>query len=175
MAKNSRPPRVGIVLGSDSDLEIFEDALKVLDELGIGWELVVASAHRTPERARRYAEQAEGRGLRVLIAGAGGAAALPGFLASVTLLPVIGVPINATTLLGLDSLLSMVQMPTGVPVATVAVGKMGASNAALLAAEIIALGDGALRKRLLAYRKKMAQEVAECSRRAQVALAKRPR
>jgi phosphoribosylaminoimidazole carboxylase PurE protein len=175
MAKNSRPPRVGIVLGSDSDLEIFEDALKVLDELGIGWELVVASAHRTPERARRYAEQAEGRGLRVLIAGAGGAAALPGFLASVTLLPVIGVPINATTLLGLDSLLSMVQMPTGVPVATVAVGKMGASNAALLAAEIIALGDGALRKRLLAYRKKMAQEVAERSRRAQVALAKHPR
>ena len=157
--------RVGIVLGSVSDLEVFRETLAVLDQLGIGHEVIVASAHRTPERTRKYAREAERRGLRVLIAGAGGAAALPGFLAAVSNLPIIGVPINATPLKGLDSLLSMAQMPRGVPVATVAVGSWGAANAAILAAQILALSDPEIRKRLEAYRRAMAREVEESSRR----------
>ncbi len=164
MAKPNRA-RVGIVMGSDSDLEVLREAGKVLKDLGIAYEMVVASAHRSPERTRRYARAAEGRGIRVLIAGAGGAAALPGFLASESVLPIIGVPINSTPLNGLDSLLSMAQMPKGVPVATMAVGKAGAGNAGLLAAEILSLGDAALRRRLVAYRKRMAKEVEERSRR----------
>ena len=164
MAKPNRV-QVGIVMGSDSDLEVLQEAGKVLKELGIAYEMVVASAHRSPGRTRRYARAAEGRGIRVLIAGAGGAAALPGFLASELALPIIGVPINSTPLNGLDSLLSMAQMPKGVPVATMAVGKAGAGNAGLLAAEILSLSDAALRRRLLAYRKRMAKEVEERSRR----------
>lgn len=158
-------PRVGIVMGSDSDLEVLLETIKVLDELGIPHEVVVASAHRTPDQTRRYAARAERRGIRVLIAGAGGAAALPGFLASLTSLPIIGVPINSTPLNGLDSLLSIAQMPRGVPVATVAVGKWGAANAGILAAQILALSDAAVRKRLAAFRKRMAAEVAQRSRR----------
>ena len=152
-------------MGSASDLEVLQEALNLLDQLGIGHEVVVASAHRTPERTRKYAREAERRGLRVLIAGAGGAAALPGFLASISNLPVIGVPINATALNGLDALLSMAQMPRGVPVATVAVGKWGAANAAILAAQILALSDPAIKKRLEAYRRALAREVDEGSKR----------
>lgn len=159
-------------MGSDSDLEVLREAIKVLDEIGIRHEVVVASAHRVPDRARRYAASAERRGLRVLIAGAGGAAALPGFLASLTALPVIGVPINSTPLSGLDALLSIAQMPKGVPVATVAVGKWGAANAAILAAQILALSDSGVRRRLAAFRKAMAAEVAQRSRRVAAAMKK---
>lgn len=164
MPRRTRP-QVGIVMGSDSDLEVLREAIKVLDEIRIPHEVVVASAHRAPDQTRRYATQAERRGIRVLIAGAGGAAALPGFLASLTPLPIIGVPINSTPLNGLDSLLSIAQMPKGVPVATVAVGKWGAANAGILAAQILALSDARIRKRLAAYRKAMAAEVKQRSRR----------
>jgi len=158
-------PRVGIVMGSDSDLEVLRETIKVLDDLRIPHEVVVASAHRTPEQTRRYATRAERRGIRVLIAGAGGAAALPGFLASLTSLPIIGVPINSSPLNGLDALLSIAQMPKGVPVATVAVGKWGAANAGILAAQILALSDANVRKRLAAFRKALAAEVQQRSRR----------
>jgi 5-(carboxyamino)imidazole ribonucleotide mutase len=156
---------VGIVLGSDSDLETMLETVKVLDALGIGNEVVVASAHRTPRRTEEWASTAAGRGLRVLIAAAGGAAALPGVVAASTPLPVIGVPIAATPLNGMDALLSIVQMPKGVPVATVAIGAWGAANAGLLAAQILALGDPALAERLAAYRRRLAEEVEERARR----------
>ena len=159
------PVRVGIVLGSDSDLEVMLEAVKVLDVLGVGSEVVVASAHRTPERTHEYASTAHARGIGVLIAGAGGAAALPGVLAASSPLPVIGVPVAATPLGGLDALLSIVQMPKGVPVATVAIGKWGAANAGMLAAQILAVGDAALASRLVAYRKKLADEVEERAQR----------
>ena len=159
------PVRVGIVLGSDSDLEVMLEAVKVLDSLGVGSEVVVASAHRTPERTHEYASTAHARGIGVLIAGAGGAAALPGVLAASSPLPVIGVPVAATPLGGLDALLSIVQMPKGVPVATVAIGKWGAANAGMLAAQILAVGDAALASRLVAYRKKLADEVEERAQR----------
>ena len=150
-------PRVGIVGGSRSDFPVLEKAAELLGELSIDHELRVVSAHRTPDLMFEYAETAAGRGLEVIIAGAGGAAHLPGMLASKTLLPVIGVPIPTQSLGGLDSLLSIVQMPRGVPVATVAIGN--AENAALLAAEILALQDTALRTRLEAYRAAMRQAV----------------
>ena len=159
------PVRVGIVLGSDSDLEIMRETVTVLDTLEVGSEVVVASAHRTPGRTEEYATAAEGRGIRVLIAAAGGAAALPGVLAAWSPLPVIGVPIAATPLGGLDALLAMAQMPSGVPVATVAIGKWGAVNAGILAAQILAAGDPALRARLAAYRTRLAEEVDERARR----------
>ena len=160
-------------MGSDSDLEVLRETIKVLDDLEIPHEVVVASAHRTPEQTRRYATRAERRGIRVLIAGAGGAAALPGFLASLTSLPIIGVPINSSPLNGLDALLSIAQMPKGVPVATVAVGKWGAANAGILAAQILALSDAKVRKRLAAFRKAMAAEVQQRSRRVAAQLKKR--
>ncbi len=169
----TRRPRVGIVMGSDSDLEVIRETIRVLDDLEIPHEVVVASAHRTPEQTRRYATRAERRGIRVLIAGAGGAAALPGFLASLTSLPIIGVPINSSPLNGLDALLSIAQMPKGVPVATVAVGKWGAANAGILAAQILALSDAKVRKRLAAFRKAMAAEVQQRSRRVAAQLKKR--
>jgi 5-(carboxyamino)imidazole ribonucleotide mutase len=143
-------PLVGIVGGSRSDFPVLEKAAALLAELGIAHELRVVSAHRTPDWLFRYAETAPARGIRVIVAGAGGAAHLPGMLASKTLLPVVGVPIPTQHLGGMDSLLSIVQMPRGIPVATVAIG--AAENAALLAAEIIALGDVALRDRLAAWR-----------------------
>jgi phosphoribosylaminoimidazole carboxylase PurE protein len=143
-------PVVGIVGGSRSDFPVLERAQALLDELGVPCELRVVSAHRTPDHLFRYAETAAGRGLRVIVAGAGGAAHLPGMLAAKTALPVIGVPIPTQHLGGLDSLLSIVQMPRGIPVATVAIGN--AENAALLAAAILALGDEALAGRLAAYR-----------------------
>jgi len=150
-------PSVGIVGGSRSDFPVLEKAAELLGNLSIPHELRVVSAHRTPDLLFRYAEEAAGRGIRVIIAGAGGAAHLPGMLAAKTLLPVIGVPIPTQHLGGLDSLLSIVQMPRGVPVATVAIG--GAENAALLAAEILALGDPALAERLTAHRAALRQAV----------------
>ena len=148
---------VGVLGGSRSDFPILEKAVAVLDELGVPSELRVVSAHRTPDLLYRYAADAAGRGIRVIVAGAGGAAHLPGMLASKTILPVIGVPIPTQHLGGLDSLLSIVQMPRGIPVATVAIGN--AENAALLAAEILALGDPALGERLTAWRARQTQTV----------------
>ena len=151
-------PRVGIIMGSRSDRETMQEAARVLDELGIAYEMEVVSAHRTPDRMFRYAEQAEERGLEVIIAGAGGAAHLPGMTAAKTVLPVIGVPVLSSSLSGLDSLLSIVQMPRGVPVATVAIGKAGAANAGLLAARILGSRDEEVRARLRAYALRMAED-----------------
>ena len=161
-------PKVGIVMGSDSDLKIMQDAVKVLRDFGVESELVVASAHRTPYKALQYAETAEERGIEVIIAGAGAAAHLGGVLAAVTPLPVIGVPINATALNGLDALYAMVQMPSGIPVATVAIN--GAKNAGILAAQILSVKDPALRTQLKAYKEKMAQEVEAKNQRVQEAV-----
>lgn len=166
--------RVGIVLGSDSDLEVMLEAARVLEDVGIGYEIVVASAHRTPERTHDYASTAQARGLEVLIGAAGGAAALPGVLAAASPLPVIGVPIAATPLGGLDALLSIVQMPKGVPVATVAIGKWGAANAGVLAAQIVATGDAAVRERLSAYRRRLRDEVEERARKVAEQMKARP-
>ena len=150
-------PIVGVVGGSRSDFPILERAVAVLDELGVPSELRVVSAHRTPDLLFRYAEDAEAAGIRVIVAGAGGAAHLPGMLAAKTALPVIGVPIPTQHLGGLDSLLSIVQMPRGIPVATVAIGN--AENAALLAASILALGDESLARRLREWRARQSQAV----------------
>jgi 5-(carboxyamino)imidazole ribonucleotide mutase len=157
--KKAAPPRVGIVLGSESDLETMRPCATTLAEFGIPYELRVISAHRTPDTAHEYATSAAGRGLAVIIAAAGGAAHLAGVLASVTALPVIGVPMPTTGLGGLDSLLSTVQMPGGVPVATVAVGIAGGKNAGLLAVQILALGDNRLSKALADHKVKMQIEV----------------
>ena len=159
MSSPSPRPRVGIVGGSRSDVPLLETAQALLEELGIPSELRVMSDHRTPDLVSRWAESAAGRGIEVIIAGAGLAAALPGAIASKTLLPVVGIPIPTQHLGGLDSLLSMVQMPRGVPVATVAIGN--AENAALLAAEILALGDPEVRARLAAHRDAQARAVME--------------
>lgn len=150
-------PLVGVVGGSRSDFPVLEAAVTILTELGVPSELRVVSAHRTPDHLYRYAEDARARGLRVIIAGAGGAAHLPGMLAAKTTLPVIGVPIPTQHLGGMDSLLSIVQMPRGIPVATVAIGN--AANAGLLAAEILALGDDDLTRRLEAWRGSQTQAV----------------
>ena len=152
-----RKAQVGIVMGSDSDLEVMTDAAKVLDEVKIAYELSVLSAHRTPEETASYAKNAQARGLKVIIAGAGGAAALPGSIAAQTILPVIGVPIKSKSLEGLDALLSIVQMPPGIPVACVILN--GAKNAGLLAAEIIAVDDPIIREKIALYRKKFKEEV----------------
>jgi len=152
-------PKVGIVLGSDSDLPVFQSSLDFLKEMGVGFELIVASAHRTPKRASAYAETARQRGLRLIIAGAGMAAHLAGVLAANTTLPVIGVPVDASALNGLDSLLSTVQMPPGVPVATMGIGKSGAKNAAILAVQILSLSDSSLADKLTAFKKNMESEV----------------
>lgn len=145
-------PKVGIIMGSKSDWETMRHASETLNELGVPHECRVVSAHRTPDEMFRYAEQAEGRGIEVIIAGAGGAAHLPGMTAAKTRLPVLGVPVQSRALKGMDSLLSIVQMPKGIPVGTLAIGEAGAVNAALLAAAILALRDRALAKRLQAYR-----------------------
>ena len=152
-------PLVGVVMGSKSDYEVLKPAADLLKEFLIPYEVRVVSAHRTPDWLFEYAEQAEGRGLQVIIAGAGGAAHLPGMLAAKTLVPVLGVPVPATMLNGVDSLLSIVQMPKGVPVGTLAIGKPGAANAALFAAEILALHDEELRGRLKAWRVSRCDEV----------------
>jgi 5-(carboxyamino)imidazole ribonucleotide mutase len=152
-------PLVGVVMGSRSDYDVLSAAVDVLRDLGIPHESRIVSAHRTPDLLFEYAETAHDRGLRVIIAGAGGAAHLPGMLASKTLVPVLGVPVAATQLNGLDSLLSIVQMPKGVPVGTLAIGKPGAANAALFAAEILAATDPALYARLVEWRATRTQEV----------------
>jgi phosphoribosylamine--glycine ligase len=157
-------PQVGIVLGSDSDLPVFTGCRDFLQENGIGYELIVASAHRTPERAATYATTARERGLKVIIAGAGMAAHLAGVLAAHTTLPVIGVPIDASSLNGLDSLLSTAQMPPGVPVATMGIGKAGARNAGILAVQILAVADPALAEKLAAFKAQLAAQVIEKSR-----------
>ncbi len=146
MTSDSSSPRVGLVMGSDSDWPTMEAAAEVLEEFGIAFEADVVSAHRMPTEMVEYGQQAEGRGLRVIIAGAGGAAHLPGMLASVTTLPVVGVPVPLKHLDGMDSLLSIVQMPAGIPVATMAVG--GARNAGLMAVRILAAGEGEEARRL---------------------------
>ncbi len=150
---------VGVLMGSTSDLETMEHTAKVLDELGIGYEMRVLSAHRTPEAVREYASQAADRGLRVIIAAAGGAAHLAGVIAAHTCLPVVGIPIETKALGGMDSLLSTVQMPGGVPVATMAIGRAGAVNAAVFAAEVIALGDDRIRAAVEEYRQAKARDV----------------
>lgn len=155
----SAGPLVGLIMGSTSDWETLRHAADILEQLAIPYEKKVVSAHRTPDLLWEYARSAEQRGLRVLIAGAGGAAHLPGMTASLTLLPVLGVPVASRFLQGLDSLLSIVQMPAGVPVGTLAIGPAGARNAALLAAAILALSDPALHARLHAFRQAQTQAV----------------
>jgi 5-(carboxyamino)imidazole ribonucleotide mutase len=152
-------PLVAIVMGSQSDLDTLKEAAAALKEFGVNYEIRVISAHRTPEIASEFALSAKDRGIKVIIAGAGKAAHLAGVLASMTVLPVIGVPMTTSDLGGLDSLLSMVQMPGGIPVATVAIGKTGAKNAALLAIAILALANDDLNARLIAYRERMTREV----------------
>jgi 5-(carboxyamino)imidazole ribonucleotide mutase len=157
----SEQPLVGVVMGSKSDYETLSAAVEILRALEIAHETRIVSAHRTPDWLFKYAETARERGLRAIIAGAGGAAHLPGMLAAKTLVPVLGVPVAATQLNGLDALLSIVQMPRGVPVGTLAIGKAGAANAALLAAEILAATDDALYERLAAWRAARTAEVME--------------
>jgi 5-(carboxyamino)imidazole ribonucleotide mutase len=154
-------PLVGVIMGSQSDWATLKAAAAILDALAIAHETKIVSAHRTPDRLYTYAKGAADRGIKVIIAGAGGAAHLPGMTASMTTLPVLGVPIESKALKGMDSLLSIVQMPGGVPVATFAIGEAGAKNAALHAAAILALSDDALAKRLAAWRKKLTEDVAE--------------
>ena len=148
-----------ILMGSDSDAPIMQAAVAVLGELGITCDITVASAHRSPERVMRLVREAPGRGVKVFIVGAGAAAHLAGVVAAHTTMPVIGVPIDSSALKGLDALLSTVQMPPGVPVATVSIGKPGATNAGVLAAQILAVGDAAIAGRLDAYKKKLAEQV----------------
>ncbi|MEC9489623.1 MAG: 5-(carboxyamino)imidazole ribonucleotide mutase [Halanaerobiales bacterium] len=150
-------PRVGVIMGSDSDLPVMKEAAEILDHFEVEYELTVVSAHRTPDRLYNYAETAEEKGLDVIIAGAGGAAHLPGMVAAVTAVPVIGVPVKTSKLSGLDSLYSIVQMPPGVPVATVAIN--GAKNAALLAVQILARSDEELNKKQKEYRREMKEKV----------------
>jgi phosphoribosylaminoimidazole carboxylase PurE protein len=164
-------PLVAIVMGSQSDLDTFKETASVLKEFGIPHEIRVISAHRTPDVAREFGRSAQDRGIKLIIAGAGKAAHLAGVMASLTIVPVIGVPMHTSDLGGLDSLLSTVQMPGGIPVATVAIGKAGAKNAGLLAVAILALNDGALRDRLTAYREAMAKDVAKADQAAQAAAA----
>ena len=155
------PPVVGIIMGSSSDWETMRHASELLTELGVAHESKVVSAHRTPKRLYDYAAAAESRGFKVIIAGAGGAAHLPGMTAAMTALPVLGVPVESKTLKGLDSLLSIAQMPGGIPVGTLAIGKAGAKNAGLLAAAILGLSDARLSARLKAWRKRQTAAVGE--------------
>ncbi len=158
---NTNTPLVGIVMGSQSDWPTMKTAAEMLNELGVPHETKIVSAHRTPDRMFAYAESAAERGLRVIIAGAGGAAHLPGMIAAKTIVPVLGVPVQSRALSGLDSLLSIVQMPKGVPVGTLAIGEAGAGNAGLLAAQIIAMTDPVLAERLSEWREAQSASVAE--------------
>ncbi len=157
-------PKVAVVMGSDSDLGIMAEAVKVLEDFEVAWEIFVSSAHRSPERTVELAKTAEAKGFKVIIAGAGAAAHLAGVIASETTLPVIGVPIHSSPLKGIDALLATAQMPAGIPVATMALGKAGARNAALLAVGILALSDENLSKRLKEYRVKLSRGVEEKDR-----------
>lgn len=159
--------QVLILMGSDSDLEIMNEAVKALDEFGIGYEIDISSAHRSPRRTSGITRAARGRGIKVIIAGAGGAAHLAGVIAAETTLPVIAVPIPSTALAGLDSLLAMVQMPAGIPVATLAIGKPGATNAGILAAQIISLGDESVAQKLDSYKQTLADGVESKSKKLQ--------
>jgi 5-(carboxyamino)imidazole ribonucleotide mutase len=160
MSVESNPqPVVGVIMGSRNDYAVMRAAAEILREFGVAHEVRVVSAHRTPDLMFQYAETAVARGLRVIIAGAGGAAHLPGMVAAKTIVPVLGVPISATALQGIDSLLSIVQMPKGIPVATLAVGAAGAANAGLLAVAILATTDPALQAKLIAWRKSRSEEV----------------
>jgi 5-(carboxyamino)imidazole ribonucleotide mutase len=161
MNQRAASPLVGVVMGSRSDWETMQHAVARLDQLGIASEVRVVSAHRTPELLFEYARDAAGRGLRAIIAGAGGAAHLPGMLASMTPVPVLGVPVQSKALNGLDSLLSIVQMPAGVPVATFAIGAAGAANAGLFAAAMLATGDAAIRDALDRFRARQTSDVLE--------------
>lgn len=152
-------PLVAILMGSDSDLEVMNEGAQVLKDFGVSFEMKVLSAHRSPEDVSQFAKEAKGRGLRVIICGAGGAAHLSGVVAAQTTLPVIGIPINSSALGGLDSLLATVQMPAGTPVATVAIGKAGARNAALLACQMLALHDKELEKKLESFKKNLAASI----------------
>jgi phosphoribosylaminoimidazole carboxylase PurE protein len=167
-----RKPLVSIVMGSDSDLEIMNEAAKALELFDVPYEIDISSAHRSPARTSEFSRKAAARGIRVIIAGAGGAAHLAGVIAAETILPVIAVPIAATSLGGLDALLAMVQMPAGIPVATVAIGKAGATNAGILATQIIATADPALAEKLAGYKEKLARGVEEKSRKLQESRAK---
>jgi 5-(carboxyamino)imidazole ribonucleotide mutase len=149
--------KVGIIMGSDSDLEVMQGAAEILEQFGVGYEITVVSAHRTPDALYKYAKNAEKKGLKVIIAGAGGSAHLPGMVASMTVLPVIGVPVKTKTMDGLDSLLSIVQMPPGVPVASVAIN--GSKNAGILAVQILATNDKMLSKKITIYKNTMNKEV----------------
>lgn len=160
MASKAKAASVGLIMGSQSDWETMQHAAETLKALGVACERRIVSAHRTPKRLYDYAITAKKRGLKVIIAGAGGAAHLPGMAASMTILPVLGVPVESAALKGMDSLLSIVQMPGGVPVGTLAIGKAGAINAALLAASILALSDAKLGTRLEAWRKRQTDSVA---------------
>ncbi|WOQ68833.1 5-(carboxyamino)imidazole ribonucleotide mutase [Microbacterium limosum] len=160
---SSEAPEVGVVMGSDSDWRVMSDASQALTDFLIPHEVEVVSAHRTPEKLMAYGREARARGLKVIIAGAGGAAHLPGMLASLTALPVIGVPVPLATLDGMDSLLSIVQMPAGIPVATVSIG--GAKNAGLLAARILGVSDAAVADRVEAYARQLEEQVGEKNRR----------
>ena len=157
-------PKVAIVIGSDSDFPVVQDALKLFSGWGVSCEVTISSAHRSPDRTHRYAVTLEERGVQVVIACAGGAAHLAGVIASHTILPVIGVPVDSSPLKGIDALLSTSMMPVGVPVATMGIGKAGATNAAILAAQILARGDAALGQRLKDYKKQMAEQVEERDR-----------
>jgi len=157
--KKTKKPLVGIIMGSDSDLKVMKEAAKVLEDFEIGYEITIVSAHRTPDRMFRYAKSAEKRGIEVIIAGAGGSAHLPGMTASITSLPVIGVPIKTSTLKGGDSLLSILQMPGGVPVATVAINN--AKNAGILATQILGIKYPEIRKEVKRYKEKLKKEVKE--------------
>lgn len=161
MTEEISAPLVGVIMGSRSDWDTMSEAVAVLEKLGVPHEARVVSAHRTPDRMFAYAKAAAGRGLRVIIAGAGGAAHLPGMVAALTRLPVLGVPVQSKALSGQDSLLSIVQMPAGIPVGTLAIGKAGATNAGLLAAAILATTDPALAERLEAFRAAQTASVAE--------------
>jgi len=160
----SDKPVVGILMGSASDLPVMQEASKILSDFGVAYEMLVTSAHRSPRRTREYVEKVVERGLKVLIVGAGGAAHLGGVVAAETTLPVIGVPIDSSALKGLDALLATVQMPAGIPVATMAIGSAGAHNAGVLAVEILALGDASLQRKLVDYRKKLADDVERSSK-----------
>jgi len=159
MGEELRKPQVGVVMGSDSDLPIVEEALQVLDEFGVPYEVKILSAHRSPDQTSAYAKSAAERGLRVILAAAGWAAHLGGVLAAETILPVIGIPVNSSPLQGLDALLATVQMPPGIPVATMAIGKGGAHNAALFAIQILALQEPQLRDRLKQFKLRMAEDI----------------
>jgi phosphoribosylaminoimidazole carboxylase PurE protein len=172
VSKGDKQVTVGILMGSDSDFPVMSDACKTLDKFGIGYEVEVASAHRTPARAHEYATTAAGRGLKVLIAAAGAAAHLAGVIAANTTLPVIGVPMGTSSLNGLDALLSTVQMPGGIPVATMAIDRAGAVNAAIFAAEILGLSDAEIAKKLVGHKEDLARSVKEKNARLQEQLGK---